>query len=96
MTQSTEEALPVKCPKCRGAWIREKDAYGDFVTCLSCGGTIDIIIDIPIELHRRGRKPGSGNKTRAATHGQNDDETDLTTDFASIEADLDTILGTFE
>ena len=36
------EAVGVTCPRCAGPLFRERDIYGDTLTCLSCGHTRDL------------------------------------------------------
>ncbi|MFQ5880371.1 MAG: hypothetical protein ACE5IZ_09395 [Dehalococcoidia bacterium] len=34
---TTQTASPRACPRCRGSMILEKDWYGAYSTCISCG-----------------------------------------------------------
>lgn len=42
--------LPRTCPRCRGAMIPERDWYGEYCTCLSCGYVHENVSSSPIEL----------------------------------------------
>jgi len=65
----TKVAMPSSCPRCRGAMIPERDWYGEYSTCLSCGYVHEAIVTPPIELldgdgHRQRRRQPSHGKIR--------------------------------
>jgi hypothetical protein len=35
-------ALPSRCPRCGGNQFRVRDQFGDYLSCLQCGRTVDV------------------------------------------------------
>ena len=67
----TKTALPRNCPRCRGSMIPERDWYGEYSTCLSCGYVHEAVSTPPIDLpedevngHRQRRRQPSHGKIR--------------------------------
>jgi hypothetical protein len=54
MARIHEGDIPPTCPKCggtSGAWLRERDRWGERAVCLYCRYSIEIIPDgIPVQL----------------------------------------------
>lgn len=59
--QLLESQIPPQCPKCGGPWMpKERDHWGEFIQCLPCSLTVDIIVGLPLteeELVSPGRGP---------------------------------------
>ena len=60
--------IPRTCPRCRGSMIIERDWYGAYGTCLSCGYTHETITPPPVEdefeVDRQRRRQPSHGKMR--------------------------------
>jgi hypothetical protein len=62
-------AGPTTCPRCRGAMISERDWYGSYSTCLSCGFVHEVLASPPIDLPPD--EPASGRqRRREPSHGR--------------------------
>ncbi len=42
-------ALPRTCTRCSGFMRAERDRYGQYATCLTCGYLVDAVVIVPIE-----------------------------------------------
>ena len=62
--------FPRKCPRCRGAMIAEKDWYGQYSTCLSCGYVHEAVSTPPIELMEE--EQNGRQRRRQPHHGSHD------------------------
>ena len=70
----TRTVLTRACPRCRGSMIPERDWYGEYSTCLSCGFVREAVSTPPIDLldeeetsnggHRQRRRQPSHGKIR--------------------------------
>jgi hypothetical protein len=61
-------ALPRHCPRCRGSMIPERDWYGEYSTCLSCGFVHEAVSAPPIELEEE--ENGHRQRRRQPSHGK--------------------------
>ena len=61
-------ALPRNCPRCRGSMIPERDWYGEYSTCLSCGYVHEAVSSPPIDLMEE--ENGSRQRRRQPSHGK--------------------------
>jgi len=71
-SSSPQTARPQTCPRCRGTMLPERDLYGEYSTCLSCGYVHEAVTSPPIDLlekesdlRERGRQSPHG-----ARHGK--------------------------
>ena len=61
-------APPRNCPRCRGSMLTERDMYGSYSSCISCGYVHEWValpaIEIPVETEGstrlRRRQPSHG------------------------------------
>lgn len=60
--QLREEQIPSRCPKCHGPWVRERDRWGEYVQCLPCGLTVDIIVGTAL-TERELQQPNRSERT---------------------------------
>jgi hypothetical protein len=60
---------PRNCPRCRGAMIMERDWYGAYGTCLSCGFVHEVLTSPPIEIPDDVPGPGR-QRRREPSHGR--------------------------
>ncbi len=60
--------LPRSCRRCRGAMIPERDWYGEYCTCLSCGYVVEAVSAPPIELLEE--ENGGRQRRRQPSHGK--------------------------
>jgi ribosomal protein L37AE/L43A len=67
-----QAAPPHHCPKCRGHVLVERDVYGTYGSCLSCGYVHDVLDHQPVDLaaeeaarptRQRRRRPSYGNQS---------------------------------
>ena len=63
-------ALPRICPRCRGAMIPERDWYGAYTTCLSCGYVHEAVSAPPIDLLDDDEVNGHRQRRRQPSHGK--------------------------
>lgn len=60
--------LPRTCPRCRGSMILERDWYGVYSTCLSCGYVHEAISTPPIDIEEEEERPRQ--RRRQPSHGK--------------------------
>ena len=60
--------LPRTCRRCRGSMIPERDWYGEYSTCLSCGYVFEAVSAPPIELLEE--ESGGRQRRRQPSHGK--------------------------
>lgn len=63
-------ALPRVCPRCRGSMIPERDWYGEYSTCLSCGFVHEAVSAPPIDLLEDEEENGHRQRRRQPSHGK--------------------------
>ena len=64
-----ETTAPRSCPRCRGAMIMERDWYGSYSSCLSCGFVHEMLSSPPIDLDAESSRP-ERQRRRQPSHGR--------------------------
>jgi len=44
------------CPKCKGDLQRVRDLYGEYVECLQCGFTLELVKEATVPARQQGRE----------------------------------------
>jgi DNA-directed RNA polymerase subunit M/transcription elongation factor TFIIS len=65
-----EPMLPRVCPRCRGSMIAEKDWYGAYSSCLSCGYVHEAVSPPAIELLEEDENGRVRQRRRQPSHGK--------------------------
>jgi DNA-directed RNA polymerase subunit M/transcription elongation factor TFIIS len=65
-----EPMLPRVCPRCRGSMIAEKDWYGAYSSCLSCGYVHEAVSPPAIELLEEDESGRVRQRRRQPSHGK--------------------------
>lgn len=65
----TKTQLPRTCPRCRGSMIPERDWYGEYATCLTCGYVHEAVSSPPIDLLEE-EENGRRQRRRQPSHGK--------------------------
>jgi hypothetical protein len=61
---------PRLCPRCSGAMISERDWYGSYATCLSCGFVHEMVSSPPIDLLDDEDSASPRQRRRQPSHGK--------------------------
>jgi len=61
--------LPRVCPRCRGSMFHERDQYGSYSTCLSCGYVHEAVSPPAIELLEEDEDGRVKQRRRHPSHG---------------------------
>lgn len=61
-------AAPRNCPRCRGPMIPERDWYGNYSSCLTCGFVHESVSSPPIDLRLDDESPRQ--RRRQPSHGK--------------------------
>lgn len=65
----SQRAVPRNCPRCRGSMIFERDWYGVYGSCISCGYVYEVMSSPPIDIHQE--ESGTGRqRRRQPSHGK--------------------------
>jgi len=65
-----ETTLPRVCPRCRGSMIAERDWYGTYSSCLSCGYVHEAVSPPAIELLEEDENGRVRQRRRQPSHGK--------------------------
>ena len=63
-------SMPRMCPRCKGAMIPERDWYGEYSTCLSCGYVHEAVSEPPPKELLGEEDDRSRQRRRSPTHGK--------------------------
>lgn len=61
---------PKNCPRCRGIMILERDWYGSYGTCLTCGFVHEVLSSPPIDLQLENEDGSTRQRRRQPSHGR--------------------------
>ena len=61
---------PKNCPRCRGAMIMERDWYGSYSTCLTCGFVHEMLSSPPIDVPSDDDEHAGRQRRRQPSHGR--------------------------
>lgn len=64
-----QSAPPRSCPRCRGAMILERDWYGSYGSCLSCGYVYEQVSSPPIDIEQE-QAGAPRQRRRQPSHGK--------------------------
>lgn len=61
---------PRNCPRCRGSMLIERDWYGPYGTCLSCGYVHEMVTTPAIEIQQEMEAGATRQRRRQPSHGK--------------------------